>query len=134
MKEKILNGLKGIALVNALAQLALSQIHIEAITKLFVKEIGFYLFFFTIFGLVTAFNVFLLDKYRGIIFFMISSWVTAGVGYVYLNLMQADVLVQEMLTMSDVQQSWYLVIVAIAIFLVSSVLVPVFSWGQAEWK
>ncbi|WP_125608136.1 hypothetical protein [Lapidilactobacillus bayanensis] len=38
--------------VSGLAQLVLSQTHIAAISKLFVKEVGFYLFLFILFGIV----------------------------------------------------------------------------------
>ena len=41
MKERILTILRYVALANALGQLALSQVHILAITKVFAEEIGF---------------------------------------------------------------------------------------------
>lgn len=132
MKELLLKFAIGIAFVNALGQLAGSQIHILAITKLFPREIGIILFMFIIFGLVTGFNVFLLDKKRGILFFAFSSCVTAGAGFIYLNILQKDVAAQETLTMVDVQQSWMLMIISIGIYLVGSLLIPLLGWSDAR--
>lgn len=132
MKEWLLKFAIGIALINGLGQLAGSQIHISAITKLFAREIGFYLFLFIIFGLVTTFNAFLLDKKKGILFFAISCWVTAGVGAVYLNIIQTDVAAHKALSMADIQQTWVLVIVSIIILLINSLVVPLLSWRDAR--
>lgn len=132
MKELLLKFAIGIVFVNALGQLAGSQIHILAITKLFARETGFYLFLFIIFGLVTGFNVFLSDKKKGLLFFAFSSWVTAGVGFIYLKIMQADVAAQEALSMADVQQSWVLIIISIIVCLVGSVIIPLLSWRDAR--
>ena len=138
MKELLLKFAIGIVFVNAIGQLAGSQIHILASTKLFAREVGFYLFLFIIFGLVTGFNVFLLDKKKGVLFFAFSSWVTAGVGFIFLKILQTDVAAQETLTMADVQQSWLLVIISISICLVGSIVIPLLSWrdaeGRARWE
>ena len=132
MKELLLKFAIGIVFVNAIGQLAGSQIHILAITKLFARETGFYLFLFIIFGLVTGFNVFLLDKKKSLLFFAFSSWITAGVGFIHLNKIQADVTAQEALSMADVQHSWVLIIISIIICLAGSVLIPVLSWRDAR--
>jgi hypothetical protein len=132
VREWILNIFRGIALLNAFGQLAISQVHISAATKLFVKEVGFYLFFFIIFCLVTGFNTFLLEKSRGIVFFAFTNWLTAGAGYIYLRILQTDVANQQTLTLADVQLSWMLVIVAIAVCLINSFAIPFLSWGQVE--
>jgi hypothetical protein len=132
MKELLLKFAIGIVFVNAIGQLAGSQIHILAITKLFAREVGFYLFLFIIFGLVTGFNVFLLDKKKGLLFFIFSCWVTAGAGLIYLKIMQTDVAAQETLTLVDVQQSWILMIIAICICLGGSVVIPLLGWRDAR--
>ncbi|GAB4262938.1 MAG: hypothetical protein Kow0080_00780 [Candidatus Promineifilaceae bacterium] len=132
MKEWILKIAIGMTLINGLGELALTQIHISAITKLFVNEIGFYLFLFIIFGITATFNVFSLEKRQNIIFFMVSCWVTAVFGYIYLRLLQADVAAQDALTMADVQTSWLLMIVSIGIYLVGSLVIPWLSWGNAK--
>ena len=132
MTELLLKLTIGIAFFNALGQLAGSQIHILATTKLFAREIGVYLFLFIIFGLVTGFNVFLLEKKRGLLFFAFSSWVTVVAGLIYLNILQTDVAAQETLTMVDVQQSWMLVIISIGINVVGSFLIPLLGWRDAR--
>lgn len=123
---------KLIVLMNGLGQLALSQIHILASTKMFTKEIGFYLFFFIIFGLANGFNTFLLKKVRGLVFFIFTSWLTAGFGYIYLRILEADVAMQDTLTMADVQNSWTMIVVAIVICLVGSIVVPLMGWKEAR--
>ncbi len=131
-KEIVLKGVIAVVLLTGIGGLAISQVHISTITKLFVREIGFYLFLFVIFGLTTSFNTFLLDKRRGIIFFVLSGWFAAAAGIVYLQLMQADVASQAALTMVDVQTSWYIVIFSIAVFMISSLVVPFLSWGDVN--
>lgn len=132
MRERILKTLRGIALVNGFGQLAMSQVHILAITKVFQKEIGFYLFFYIIFCLLTGFNTFLLEKRTGIVFFIATNWLTAVAGYIYLHILQTDIANQDALTLADVQSSWMLVIVSIAILLVNSLAIPYLSWGQVK--
>ena len=132
MKDWVLKIAVGIMLINGLGELAFSQIHILAITKLFANEIGVYLFLFVIFGLTTAFNAMSLDKRRGIIFFAFSCWLTAVFGYIYLSILQADVASQATLTMADVQTSWLLVVTSIAIYIVGSLLLPLLSWGNVK--
>ena len=132
MKDWVFKITKGIVLINGLGQLAVSQIHILASTKLFASEIGVYLFMFVIFGLVTAFNTFLLKKLQGMIFFIVSCWVTAGSGYIYLKLLQADVAAQEALTMAEVNDSWMLAVISIGICLIGSVAIPLLGWKEIK--
>lgn len=132
MKELILKIVVGILLVNALGQLAASQIHIQAITKIFANEIGLYLFIFIIFGLTTAFNAYILGNRRGLILLTVSGLLAVGAGFVYLNLMQADVAAQETLTMADVRTSWLLMIISIGIYLAGIVVIPILSWGNTK--
>ncbi len=132
MKDWILTFLVGVAVINGLGELAISHIHILAITKLFANEIGIYLFLFIIFGLTTAFNAFSLKTYRGIVLFIVTSWLAAGAGYVYLRIMQADVVAQENLTMVDVNDSWQLIILSIGIYIVGSIVIPLLSWGEVK--
>lgn len=132
MKEWILKIAVGIVLLNGLGELALTQIHVLAITKLFANEIGLYLFMFIIFGLTASFNAFSLERRRNIILFTVSCWVTAVFGYVYLSLMQTDVTAQAALTMADVQASWMLIVISIGIYLVGSLAIPWLSWGNVK--
>ena len=132
MKDLLKSLPRWIVFLNSITQLALSQVHILATTKIFKNEIGFYLFFFVIFGLVTGFNTFLLEKRRGIIFFSVSCWVSSLMGFIYLRLLEADVAAQEVLTMADVKGTWVLVIVAICINLAASVIIPILHWGDVK--
>ncbi len=129
-KEIVLKGIIAVVLLTGIGGLAVSQVHILTITKLFVREIGFYLFLFVIFGLTTSFNTFLLDKRRGIIFFVLSGWFAAAAGIVYVQLLQADVADQASLALADVQTSFYIVIASIAVYMIASLAVPILSWGN----
>jgi len=132
MKNIILKIVVAIVLINGIGEVALSQVHILAATKLFVTEIGFYLFLFIIFGLTTAFNGLLLDKRKGIITLILSGVIAAGAGFIYLRLMQADVAAQTALTMEDVQISALLVTASIGIYLIGSILIAVLSWADLK--
>ena len=132
MRELALKIASGIMLINGLGELAASQIHILASTKIFASEIGVYLFLFIIFGLVSAFNVFTLKSPRGLIFFSLSCWITAWAGYVYLKILQTDMAAHDSLTMADVNDSWLLVVVSIGICLVGSLLIPLLGWENAK--
>ena len=134
MKEWVLKILAGLLLINALGTLALSQIHILAITKIFAPEIGFYLFFFIIFGITTAFNAYLADKLTSILLYIFTSILAIGAGLIYLNLMQGDVAAQDALTMSDIaiRNSWWLVIGSLVIYAAGLIILPVLSWGKIK--
>jgi hypothetical protein len=132
MKNIILKIIVAIVLINGIGELALSQVHILATTKLFATEIGIYLFLFIIFGLTTAFNGLLLDKRRGVILLVVSGVIAAGAGFIYLRLLQADVAAQATLTMEDVRTSALLVAASIVIYLVGSILISVLSWGNLK--
>ena len=131
MKEWILKIAVGIVLINGLGELALTQIHVVAITKLFVNEIGVYLFMFIIFGVTATFNAFSLDKQRSIIIFTVSCWVTATFGFIYIRLLQADVASQDALTMADVRTSWLLIVISIGIYMIGSLVIPWLIWENA---
>ena len=89
-------------------------------------------FFFIIFCLLTGFNTFLAENRRGIVFLILANWATAVAGYIYVDILQTDVANQQSLAFADVQLSWTLAVVAIAICLVNSVAIPILSWGQIK--
>lgn len=132
MKHIILKIVVAIVLVNGIFELAVSQIHILAITKLFSTQIGIYLFLFIIFGLTTAFNGLLLDKRRGVFLLIASGVVAAGAGFIYLRLLQDDLASKASVTMEDVQVSALLVAASIVIYLLGSILISVLSWGDLK--
>lgn len=132
MKDLAFKFAKGIVFLTGLGELALSQIHILASTKIFASEIGIYLFLFIIFGLVVSFNIFLLEKIQGMIFFIVSCWITAGTGYIYLKILQADLAAQKTLTLADAGQSILLVTISIVVCLISSIVIPLLGWEKLE--
>ena len=134
MKEWTIKIASGFLLLNALGTLALSQVHILAITKIFAPEIGFYLFFFVIFGLTTGFNAYLANKRTNILLFIITSFLVIGAGLIYLQIMQGDVTKQAALTMNDaaIRNSWWLVIISLIIYGAGLIILPVLSWGNME--
>ncbi|MGB1249527.1 MAG: hypothetical protein ACPG8W_02775 [Candidatus Promineifilaceae bacterium] len=118
--------------VVGVGQVAGSQIHVQAATKIFANQIGIYLFLFIIFGLTTGFNAMLIETPRSLISFVFSSAMATVGGFVYLRLLQADVAKQEALTLIDVYDSWRLVIAAIVIYSVGLIAVPLLSWPDVK--
>jgi hypothetical protein len=132
MKNVILKIVVAIVLITGVGELAVSQIHVAAVTKVFATEIGIFLFLFIIFGLTTAFNGLLLDKRRGVILLVVSGAIAAGAGFVYLRLLTADVAAQTTLAMEDVSVSAILVATSIGVYLIGSILISVLSWGDLK--
>ena len=118
--------------ITGVGQLAISYIHIDTITKIFANQIGIYLFLFIIFGLTTGINAVLLEKPRSLISFIFSGIVAVASGFVYLQLVEADVARQDALTMADVSQSWQIVIASMAIYGIGTLLLPILSWSDLK--
>lgn len=122
MKGKLFNISKYIIFITAIAQLAISQIHIDIITKVFNPSIGFYLFLFTIFGVLMAFNS---SSYKsGQRTFLLLGGCAAAVitGIIYLNVVFQDIATGKLLTLEAAQSSIIAAIVTIAIY---TILTPV---------
>ena len=131
-REFFLRIVTAILLIVGVGHLAISQIHIAAITKIFANQIGFYLFVFIIFGLTTGFNAVLIEKPFSVVSLIVSSILSSVGGFVYLRLLQADVLEQEKLTMADVSDSFQLVAFSIGIYLIGSIIVSILSWPDVK--
>lgn len=112
-------------MATALIQLAISQIHIEMITQLFVTSIGFYLFLFIITGLLILFNLTSMSQSAGGRLGMyIATTVGALVsGGVYIMKVLGDYQVQESVTLETIQLSVAFSIAAMAIYLVGGIIV-----------
>lgn len=132
MRPIILRILTIVLFIVGVGQLALSQIHIVASTKIFANEIGLYLFMFIIFGLTTGFNAVLIETPRSVLSLIFSGLVAAGSGFIYLRLLQADVISQDALTMADVNDSFRLVVAAMVIYLIGAIVVPLLSWPDVK--
>ena len=130
MRTTLLRILTIILFIFGVGHLAISQIHISAATKIFANQIGLYLFIFIIFGLTTGLNAVLIEKPSSLISLIGSSIIGSWGGFIYLRLLQADVVRQEQLTMADISDSYWLVAVSIAIYLVGSIVVSVLSWSD----
>ena len=131
-REFILRILTIVLFVVGVGQLAVSEIHIVASTKVFANQIGLYLFMFIIFGLTTGFNALLIEKPRSIASLIISGVLASWGGLIFLRLLQADVAQQEQLTMADVGQSFQMVSVSIVIYLAGSIAVSFLSWPDVK--
>ena len=121
-----------ILFIVGVGQLAISQIHIAATTKIFANQIGLYLFLFIIFGLTTGLNAVLIEKPMSLVSFIGSSILGSWGGIVYLRLLQADVIKQEQLTMADVNDSFRIVAASIVVYLVGAIVVSVLSWPDVK--
>ncbi len=132
MRQFLLKLCTGILLITGVGQLAISQIHILATTKIFANQIGLYLFLFIIFGLTTGFNAVLIEKPLSLISFAFSSIMACIGGGVYLQLLAADVIAQDSLRMEDVLDSWQIVIASMIIYGVGLILVPILSWPDVN--
>ena len=132
MRTILLRILTIILFILGVGHLAMSQIHIAAATKIFANQIGLYLFIFIIFGLTTGLNALLIEKPRSLILLIVSSVIGSWGGFIYLRLLQADVVRQEQLTMADVNDSFLLVAASIIIYLVGSIVVSFLSWPDIK--
>lgn len=125
MKEKLFNITILLMSITAILQLAASQIHIKTITKVFVTEIGFYLFLFIIFGLVTLFNLTTIKKSTNDFMFVLCSLVVSGVGIKYLQLLLNDYNSYDSIKFKDIYESLYMVIAGIAIYAFGTIYVVI---------
>lgn len=118
MKEKIFNIAKYIIFVTAILQLAISQIHIDVITKVFEPSVGFSLFLFTIFSVLMAFNS-SSYQYGQRTLLVIAGCAAAVVsGGVYLNVVFSDIATETLITFVDAKQSITAVCITLGIYLI----------------
>ena len=131
-REFFLRITAGILLIVGVGQLAISQIHIEAITKIFANQIGFYLFLFIIFELTTGFNAVLVEKPLSVVSLIASAILSSLGGFIYLRLLQTEIVTQEQLTMADVSDSFRYVVFSIVVYLVGAIIVSFLSWPDVR--
>ena len=99
---------------------------------MFANQIGFYLFLFMIFGLTTGFNAVLIEKPLSIVSLIVSAILSSVGGFVYLRILQAEIVTQEQLTMVDVNDSFRYVAFSIAVYLAGAILVSFLSWPDVK--
>ncbi|WZL81185.1 hypothetical protein QBE53_15495 [Vallitaleaceae bacterium 9-2] len=102
---------KYIVVSMTIIQLALSQIHISAITKVFVLEVGFFLFLFIIFGLLITFNLLSKNNESSKFLFQTtgSIFIACATGIYYMYLMYNDYINNELVTIDQIQLSLIIV-------------------------
>lgn len=121
MKEKIFTIAKFLIFATAILQLAISQLHIDIITKVFDPAIGFYLFLFTIFGVLMAFNSSSYKSGEKTFIFILGTLAAVITGILYVNVIFSDIAAGNLLTFKDAQQS---IIIAISTITIYAVLAP----------
>ncbi len=107
----------------ALLQLALSQIHINVITKVFASEIGFYLFLFILFGLVMTFSLSSMKRDSKKPIYIALTIAALGSGFVYLRMLFADIATGQYLTMDVAMLSIIVSILSLVIYLVGTIVI-----------
>ena len=132
MKDSLRKLAIAIVFLTGIGNLAGSQIHILASTKIFQNQIGIYLFMFIIFGLTTAFNALLLKNIRSTISLLFSGIMATIGGFIFTQLLRSDVAAQQSLEMAEVQTSHTLVIVSMVIYAVGIVLLPLLKWDEIK--
>jgi hypothetical protein len=121
MKEKLFYISKWSVFFIAIIQLAISQIHIAIITKVFETDVGFFLFLFIIFGLVSAFNAVSAKKGKKMYLDFTTAITSSLAGYRYLTTVFANIAPDKLLTFEDASISIYISIVAIFIYIVGTI-------------
>ncbi len=116
-----------VLMITALIQLAVSQIHIEAITKLFVRDVGFFLFIFVITGLLVLFNLTSMGETTAGNLGMFSIMTVAAVtsGCVYMYKVWTDYVTQTAVVWKDIQLTFIITAVVIAVYLIGGMIVIV---------
>lgn len=122
MKEKIFTWAKLIVFMTAISQLALSQIQISVITKVFNPNVGFYLFGFTIFSVLMAFNSSSYEHGKKLPIFIGGLILAVFTGINYINTLLTDIKQANLLTMEDIKTALIISVVAIAIYATGSVV------------
>lgn len=127
MNTLLYRNTRSVLIATALIQLALSQIHIELITKIFIRDIGFYLFLFVIFGLLVLFNLSSMKESAAgrLGTYIIMTLATVVSGCIYAYKVWSDYLVQESVTLPDIQASMIITVACILIYLVGGIIVTV---------
>jgi len=125
MRERVFKIAKFIIMAMALGQLAISQIHIELITKLFVRDVGFFLFLFIISGLIVTFNLSAMnvENTGKMNQFIIASLAAVGSGIYFINLVVTDFITQDNLAIADIRVSLFFVVIAVVTYLVGAIII-----------
>lgn len=122
MKERIFKMAKFIVFATAITQLALSQIQIEVITKVFDPNIGFVLFGFTIFGVLMAFNSSSYQHGKRSAIFIGGTILVILTGLNYLRVLLLDISAGNLLTFEDIKTAFIIAAVSMVIYALGAVV------------
>lgn len=120
MKEKLYFMAKYLIFITAITQLAISQLHIGVITRVFDPAIGFYLFLFTIFGVLMAFNSSSYKTGQKTLIFVGGAVAAVLTGIKFVSIIFIDIAAGQLLTFEDAQKSITVAIVTIVIYAIST--------------
>lgn len=132
MKGKLFNISKYLIFITAIAQLALSQIHIDIITKVFDPAIGFYLFLFTIFGVLMAFNSSSFKSGEKTLLLVGGCAAAVITGILYLNVVFADIATAKLLTFEAAKTSIIAAVITIAIYVISTPVMIISGYNNEK--
>jgi len=119
-------------MATAVIQLAISQIHIQMITRMFTREIGFYLFLFIIGGLLIVFNLTSMgSKASGRLgMFLATTILAVGSGIIFLMKAWADYKLNESVTLADVQTPLIVIAITLVIYVVGGFIISVKCYNE----
>lgn len=125
MKEKLFNISKLMLMAAGLLELAISQVHILMITKLFTRDVGFFLFIFILSGLMVWFNLssMTIDDHGKFKQYILTSVIAVGSGIYFVMMTWNDYLTQESVMMEDIQASVAIILIGVVIYLVGCIAV-----------
>ena len=135
MKEKLFKIAKALLVTVSLLELALSQIHIEMITKLFTSHVGFYLFLFVISGMLVLFNLtsMTIDNSGKLKEFIMAIVVAAASGIYFVYVTWTDFITQESVMFEDIQLSVALICIGLVIYILGCIsIVTSYSIHEKE--
>lgn len=107
--------------IAAIGQLALSQIHIEVITRVFEPSVGFVLFLFVTFGVVTAFSSSSLHKGTAVVPYLLIVSIATILGFVYQRIVIRDIRLDNVLTLTEAIGSLVIASIVMAVYAAASV-------------
>lgn len=126
---------KILTFIAGLSQLILSQVHIAAISKLFVREVGFYLFMFILLGIVVIPMVLAFEETRlsSYLVFLVTVAITIAIGIFTMSLIVNSLKdPQTTATMKDIQPTLILMAGGVILDFCSLVLIAMRTIGMRQ--
>lgn len=133
MKEKLFKVSKALIIAVSLIELAISQVHIEMITKLFTSYVGFYLFIFIIAGMLIMFNLssMKVDDSGKVKEFILATIAAVASGGYFLMISFNDLATQESVIIEEIRLSLICIAAGMIVYALGTIAV-VFSYSMDE--